>query len=76
MPATPCAGSDTELAGISAGGPILLWAVCSGGMGVGAEDKQLWRSANAGSSWIGPLPLEIDGYSHEITAVNSTTARP
>ena len=52
----------------------MLWAVCSGGMGVGFEDKQLWRSTNAGSSWIGPLPLEGDGYSHEITAIDSTTA--
>ncbi|HEY0869986.1 MAG TPA: hypothetical protein VGD55_06290 [Acidothermaceae bacterium] len=71
---TPCTGSHPELAGISAGDPTMLWAVCSAGMGVGFEDKQLWRSTNAGSSWIGPLPLEGDGYSHEITAVSSTTA--
>ncbi len=72
--ATPCNGSHPELAGISAGGPTTLWAVCSGGMGAGFEDKQLWRSTNSGSSWIGPLPLEGDGYSHEISAVDSTSA--
>jgi hypothetical protein len=71
---TPCASSHPELASISAGGPTMLWAVCSGGMGAGFEDKQLWRSTNSGSSWIGPLPLEGDGYSDEIAAVDSTTA--
>lgn len=71
---TPCPSSHAELAGITAGGPTMLWAVCSDGMGVGFEDKQLWRSTNSGSSWTGPSPLEGDGYSHEITALDSTTA--
>ena len=71
---TPCPSSHAELAGISAGGPTMLWAVCSDGMGVGFEDKQLWRSTNSGSSWTGPAPLEGDGYSHEITAADSTAA--
>ena len=71
---TPCPSSHAELASISAGSPTMLWAVCSDGMGVGLEDKQLWRSSNSGSSWTGPSPLEVDGYSDEITAVDSTTA--
>jgi photosystem II stability/assembly factor-like uncharacterized protein len=71
---TPCTGSHATLAGISAGSPTMLWAVCSGGMGGGAEDKELWRSTNSGLSWTGPSTLEIDGYSHEITAVDSTAA--
>jgi photosystem II stability/assembly factor-like uncharacterized protein len=72
--ATPCPSSHAELAGISAGSSTMLWAVCSDGMGVGAEDKQLWRSTNSGSSWIGPSTLEIYGYSHDITAVDSISA--
>ena len=71
---TPCTGSHPELAGISAGGPTMLWAVCSASMGAGAENKQLWRSTNSGSTWVGPFALEVDGYSHEITAVDARTA--
>jgi hypothetical protein len=34
----------------------------------------LWRSSNSGTSWQGPLPLESDGYSDQITAVNTNVA--
>jgi photosystem II stability/assembly factor-like uncharacterized protein len=72
--ATPCPSSHAELTSISAGSSTMLWAVCSDGMGAGAENKQLWRSTNSGSSWTGPSPLEVDGYADELTAVNTTTA--
>jgi hypothetical protein len=34
----------------------------------------LWRSSNSGTSWQGPLPLESDGYSDQITAINAEVA--
>jgi photosystem II stability/assembly factor-like uncharacterized protein len=70
----PCPSSHSELTSVSAGSTTMLWVVCSDGMGAGAENKQLWRSADSGSTWTGPSPLEVDGYSHEITAVDSTAA--
>jgi photosystem II stability/assembly factor-like uncharacterized protein len=70
----PCQGRYDQATGLSAGSSTMLWAVCSGGSGAGAEDKQLWRSTNSGTSWQGPLPLESDGYSDQITAINADVA--
>lgn len=51
-----------------------LWLVCAGAPGAGFQRKQLWRSYDAGRSWLGPYQLSPDGYADTLDAVSSTTA--
>lgn len=70
----PCDSTYDDTVDFSAGSPTMLWAVCASESGAGMEQKQLWRSINSGTSWQGPLPLESDGYSDRITAINTDVA--
>jgi hypothetical protein len=70
----PCDSEYDDTVDLSAGNPTMLWAVCASESGAGMEQKQLWRSINFGTSWQGPLPLESDGYSNQITAINTDVA--
>ena len=51
-----------------------LWLVCAGAPGAGFQDKQLWRSYDAGRSWLGPYQLSAVGYADTLDVVSSTTA--
>jgi photosystem II stability/assembly factor-like uncharacterized protein len=70
----PCNSSYDDSVDFSAGSVAMLWAVCASESGAGMQQKQLWRSTNSGASWQGPLPLESDGYSAQITAINTDVA--
>jgi len=70
----PCDSEYDATVDLSAGSSTMLWAVCASESGAGMEQKQLWRSTDSGAKWQGPLPLESDGYSDQITAINSNVA--
>jgi len=54
-----------------------LWTICGGMFGnpyPGMQPKELWRSSDAGRSWVGPTQLASLGYADSVAAVSATTA--
>jgi len=70
----PCKRAYDDTVDFSVGSSTMLWAACASESGAGMQQKQLWRSTDSGANWGSPLPLESDGYSSQITAVNSEVA--
>ena len=70
----PCKRAYDDTVDFSAGSSTMLWAVCASESGAGMQQKQLWRSTDSGANWRGPLPLESDGYSSQITAISTDVA--
>ena len=71
----PCKGAYDDTVDFSAGQlDDAVGRSCARESGAGMQQKQLWRSTDSGANWGGPLPLESDGYSSPITAVNTDVA--
>jgi photosystem II stability/assembly factor-like uncharacterized protein len=68
----PCTESFFDPATLTASGAGVLFAVCAGEMGAGAEKKQFWTSSDSGATWHGPTTLEEMGYSDEVAAASDT----
>jgi photosystem II stability/assembly factor-like uncharacterized protein len=72
LPCSPAQATGVPVSLATAG--QRLWMVCSGGMGAGAERKQLFTSDDGGHTWHQPGDLEIDGYADQVVAISATTA--
>lgn len=74
----PCrnlyATSDRQPGSVAVDPSGSLWLICSEGPTAGFQPKQLWRSFDAGQSWLGPHQLASLGYADTVVPVSSTEA--